>query len=427
MWIEKDTYRSSKTRSAMPLGDVKYGVVGTESAKALVCTASDVVVAAPEKSEAAMGGESYDGTKTALMKPFGFDSSERDGVGNDRGEGDDFENDDIAGTHAERSGTVGAGGGWTKGSVQSPEYRDVWFGVAFVAQFLVILGCAIALGSSAFETDADSDGGSDGGSDWGDRMFRRMTRALAHEEGKGSGTGDGRNLDDEANQSWPYDDGEKGGGSEGYDGNLFGDNFDNDSKALLPSKTFFTVIILAPLISGPVLAVVALGFMAKNAESLMRASLYLSIGINVFSFVLSLFHSMFYLVIPHLIFIALLICYARSVWHRIPYAASNVKAAISAVRTNLGVALLAFAAVPVNIVWLVIWSISLMGVLSIDSLYVEIEREGGGNMWDDASGNGSDTELSGLGGFVVFLFCLCFYWTKQVIHVRFTKCVVCPS
>uniref|UniRef100_A0A7S2A6J5 Choline transporter-like protein n=1 Tax=Trieres chinensis TaxID=1514140 RepID=A0A7S2A6J5_TRICV len=274
---------------------------------------------------------------------------------------------------------------WTKGTVQAPQYRDVWFAVAFVVQALAVFGAAVGLGAAGLSAVQDGGGG----------LQRRLEPYLGDR---------GRVLesfdDDAAQFASLYDD----------DNTNVSPSASETASEGVPSEAFLPLVILASLASGPALTIVALGYMSRNAAGLIEASLYLSIGLNAFAFLVALVTGLLPSAIIHAIFAVILVLYAKSVWHRIPYAAANLRSAITAVRSNMGVALVAFGAVPATMVWFAVWTFAFIGVMSTDFMREQIDEE-------DASVGGNDQgEISALGGFVIFMFLLSFYWTNQVIN-----------
>ena len=73
------------------------------------------------------------------------------------------------------------------------------------------------------------------------------------------------------------------------------------------------------------------------------------------------------------------------VWSRIPFAAANLNTALTAVRSNLGLTVVAYAMLALAFGWIAIWSVGLGEALSASS------------------------------GAVVFLLLVSFYWVIQVL------------
>jgi hypothetical protein len=108
-------------------------------------------------------------------------------------------------------------------------------------------------------------------------------------------------------------------------------------------------------------------------------------------------------------FVAFLFCclssfWAWAVWKRIPFATSNLVCALTAIRANLGVVLVAYVMVIAAVVWTMIWMTSFIGVYaqSVDC-------------------NSQGVCYGKIGSWTIVLYLLSFYWTQQVfknlIHV----------
>jgi hypothetical protein len=102
-----------------------------------------------------------------------------------------------------------------------------------------------------------------------------------------------------------------------------------------------------------------------------------------------------------ILFFALMLCYARAVWARIPFATANLKTATSAVRANCGVSFIAYIFTALAFGWVILWSLAVAGVQ--DQL-VECS---------DADGNTVCTNPNY--GYLFLLF-LSLFFTSQVIQ-----------
>lgn len=92
-------------------------------------------------------------------------------------------------------------------------------------------------------------------------------------------------------------------------------------------------------------------------------------------------------------------CYAKAVWNRIPFAATNLICAVTAVRANLGgLAVCSYFSLAVLFGWTLLWTSSFLS-----GMYVYLQCDGMECSEDSSS------------GIVTFLFFLSFYWTQQVI------------
>jgi Plasma-membrane choline transporter len=91
--------------------------------------------------------------------------------------------------------------------------------------------------------------------------------------------------------------------------------------------------------------------------------------------------------------------YAYCVWDRIPFAASNLVTSVTAVRSNIGLAMYAYISLLLVFGWSILWTIGAGSTLFIVS------------GCDSANGIcENDTNM-----ILLFLFFLSFYWTVQVI------------
>jgi hypothetical protein len=63
-----------------------------------------------------------------------------------------------------------------------------------------------------------------------------------------------------------------------------------------------------------------------------------------------------------LVFFLIMLCYARSVWSRIPFAAINLVTACTAIKRNLGVNFYAYIITCISILWAFCWSVAFVGV-----------------------------------------------------------------
>lgn len=84
-------------------------------------------------------------------------------------------------------------------------------------------------------------------------------------------------------------------------------------------------------------------------------------------------------------FFAITVCYVCSVWNRIPYAAANLKTALTAVKCNGGLAVVAYLIMTVAFAWCAFW---MMGVAN---------------------------SIANSTGSIVFLLFISFYWTYGVL------------
>lgn len=162
--------------------------------------------------------------------------------------------------------------------------------------------------------------------------------------------------------------------------------YDNGHASNLASS--YTGMLWLAFVSAVVAVAVAsfsLGFMMKHATVLVKISLYFSVAMSGFIGILGLLSGQVYMAVMGLIMFAVGICYAWVVWSRIPFAAANLSTALTAVRANMGLALIAYLSCFLAIGWSMLW---LLGV-----------------------GRAASTENV----VVLFLLLLSYYWVHQVI------------
>ena len=134
------------------------------------------------------------------------------------------------------------------------------------------------------------------------------------------------------------------------------------------------------------LCTLTLNFMMNNAEQLVQAALVFSVLTSLAMGVLGLATGNIILAIVGFLGFAAGSCYAYFVWGRIPFAAVNLKTALSSVKKNLGLVLVAYIFIALAFGWSILWILGLGNALSGSSLAV------------------------------AFLLFLSYYWTHQVLQ-----------
>ncbi len=161
---------------------------------------------------------------------------------------------------------------------------------------------------------------------------------------------------------------------------------------------FFLLFLVSSSSIG--IAAASLDFMTNHAEHLMQASLMIScVVLGVVVLLLFANDS------PGLGFgwLFVLICtglYAYSVQRRIPFASANLKTALSAIQTNYGVCMVAYAVAAVANLWVVLWVLAFLGVAFRSS---------------SCADESCDMQMNDV---VLLLMLLSFYWTSQVLQVK---------
>ena len=296
------------------------------------------------------------GTATSLRRGSSSpnDTSDKKGDGGGSGGGSGGANiHDVAGTDADENDGIQIT--WEKGEAQRPAFRDVWFAVAFVAHLAAVLGTSWVLGPAAWQSMREDS-----------------------------------QIDQDGN----------GDGSDGSD------TAPNNTNAT-PGADFWITVVTIATIAAPTLSILTLGVMSRNAAALIRASLWFSVALCGMAALLFL-----PLAPPAGILYAVLAgclaCYARSVQHKIPFAACNLTCAIRAIRANLGIALVAMGILVALVGFACGWSLAFAGVMNLDAV-----KEPATGSIDPPS---DDMELNGLGAGLALLFLLSFYWTHQVLQ-----------
>lgn len=258
---------------------------------------------------------------------------------------------------------------WAKGDVQEPGFKDVHFAVAFIINLIAVGSTAVIFGEQAFNATNDM-------------ASRRL---------------------DEINES-----------------------SSPDADTLVYS---FIFVIVLSFVLASCLSIGALATMQQHAIFLIQCSLYFAVGINAIAFLLYLLSSQVPAAMVHAFFALIFTFYAKAVWHRIPYAAAILRTAVTAIRSNLGVALMAFSALPINIGWFSLWMVAFVGTLQSDfmkSQYEEVDTNQNSdynsntNNYNDPYNSSSTSSppqetISPLGYMVIMLFILSLHWTSQVI------------
>jgi len=101
-----------------------------------------------------------------------------------------------------------------------------------------------------------------------------------------------------------------------------------------------------------------------------------------------------------LIFFALMLCYAKIIWSRIPFATANLKTGCTAVRANCGVTLFAYIFTALSIGWVVMWSLAVAGI-----------KDTALNCVADENGNEACKPSYG----ILFVLFVSYFFTNQVL------------
>lgn len=103
----------------------------------------------------------------------------------------------------------------------------------------------------------------------------------------------------------------------------------------------------------------ALNLMMRFATELIKAALIFTVFLSLLIAVLGLMSGQVLMGCIGLFMFAVGICYARAVWHRIPFAAANLNTALAAVKDNMGLTVVAYVFLIIAMVWSALWFIGL--------------------------------------------------------------------
>jgi Plasma-membrane choline transporter len=186
----------------------------------------------------------------------------------------------------------------------------------------------------------------------------------------------------------------------GDDGNN-NNNQQQDDEELELNLSPRTILIL--LSSSALLSLVfsslALGLIMSCAEVLVKGALFFNIALFASICLMAFLSQVYGLAVVLLVLTALVAFYTCRAWNRIPFAAANLSTAVSAIRSNMGLAFYAYWSVLLVFLWSAWWSVA-----SFSTLYVTNGCQVDGNC---------ETQVN---GGIIFLFFLSYYWTAQVIR-----------
>ena len=135
------------------------------------------------------------------------------------------------------------------------------------------------------------------------------------------------------------------------------------------------------------LSTIALGFMMRFATALIKTALFFSVASSLALAILGLASGNLLMGILGLVSFAFGCCYAYFVWSRIPFAAANLNTALTAVRANLGLTLVAYLFLGLALGWSIWWSVA------------------------------TSAMINSYGSGITFLLLLSYYWVHQVSEI----------
>ena len=180
------------------------------------------------------------------------------------------------------------------------------------------------------------------------------------------------------------------------DNNATNDDGDSNSSSVSLSGLLWLCSLTCLVSIG--ISAVSLQVMMNHSEILIQSSLIGSCCFMVIMIILFFIDGVITVGICWCILLLITILYTRSVWNRIPFAAANLRTALSAIQTNGGICILAYGISCVAMIWTMIWSLALIGVSFKESSCV---------------GGVCKPHMNIIS--IVFLI-LSFYWTTQVLQ-----------
>ena len=243
---------------------------------------------------------------------------------------------------------------WTKGEVQPPEYRDVWFGVIFWVQLAVIVLLAVLFATGILPTATSSSSSSSLA------FSSPPTAHSVHHHGRALWS-----MVSSTNSSPRFLTAASASGSTSVN-NYHEPSIDEQELMRVASAAFWAFLL--SLIATPVITLATLSYMYQHAITLIQQSLIFGIVINLVFAIMLLVQGLILGALVPLIVALFMVCYIQAVWHRIPYAASNIRTAIACVQDNLGMTWLSLAAIPLYFGWLALWMYTMAETL--DSPYM---------------------------------------------------------
>lgn len=140
------------------------------------------------------------------------------------------------------------------------------------------------------------------------------------------------------------------------DANMNGADTEEDDY----SGIIYTAIVTAAIASA--LSAATMQVMICIPGILIKAALFFNVALSAAAAALGFIYGGVIAGIIGLVFFALMLCYARAVWSRIPFATANLKTGCAAIRANCGVTVIAYFITAVAFAWSFLWSLCVAGV-----------------------------------------------------------------
>lgn len=180
--------------------------------------------------------------------------------------------------------------------------------------------------------------------------------------------------------------------------------FDDDSQAI----EFSQLILFATSLIGSVIALsmaTMLILLGPLSQMMIQISLVMSPLTNLLASVSCLLFGQVFPAIILLTAFLIGVCYAASVWHRVPFAAANVNTAMAALKENKGLFALSPVMLLIAAAWILVWGVS----------YVHITIQGKEWFYECQNSSDDNCGMSAIGKVTFCALLLSLYWTSQVI------------
>ena len=186
------------------------------------------------------------------------------------------------------------------------------------------------------------------------------------------------------------------------DGNGDGDSGDNannneEYQLDLDPRAIFVILVVCG-VAGFIISAIGLSFMITCAKPMIKVALFFNLFMSGIFAIIALLSGAVPLGIMACLGFLFTAYYTYVVWSRIPFAASNLVAAATAIKSNIGLAFLAFSNVALQFLWALIWATAF-----VSTTYVL------GDCQPDGTCNNE------INGGITFLFFVSLYWTAQVV------------
>ena len=129
----------------------------------------------------------------------------------------------------------------------------------------------------------------------------------------------------------------------------------------------YTGYIIAVVLTGIIslfASGVGLAILMKFPETIIKIALIFVVVMMGIMMVISFLSGNLFAAIMGAVFFAIMLCYVRVAWPRIPFATINLVTAITAIQANLGVVAFNYIFAIVAVLWSVLWSVAFVGVFS---------------------------------------------------------------